>query len=335
MLSKNLLVLLALMTLMTLFPSAAADDELPKIAILRLGPLPSIEITEGAILDVLESYGFISAEENRIVEERRDYEGENISIIWGDAGFDFPSASLIIEGALDSGADVLVTIGPAVTLVAVISTAEMDEPPAVLFTAVHNPYESGIAQSSCIKPDNATGAEIETSYDFVFSALLKQSPDMEVIGTIYSRSEASGVHGANQIVDYAGASGMTVESEGVTSLADLLVAAAGLVEDGVEAFVLPIDSLTTQGLPIIVAVANDNGIQVFHPSLGSIYLGATVGAGYSRSYENGVNVGRLLVAHLNGDIDIARTEIYVATGSGLGINLDSANLHKALIFPVN
>ena len=62
----------------------------PTIAILRFGPLPNNDITEGAILDVMESYGFISAEENRIFEARRDYEGEHITIYWGDAGFDFP-----------------------------------------------------------------------------------------------------------------------------------------------------------------------------------------------------------------------------------------------------
>ena len=322
---KRLFAVVVLTSLFATLP-VAADDHRPKIAILRLGPLPSIEITEGAILDVLESYGFISAEENRIVEARRDHEGENIHFIWGDAGFDFPTVNLMIEDALDNEADVLLTIGTAATLVAVSVTADMDEPPAVLFTAVHNPYESGIAESSCIKPDHATGAEIETSYEYVFAALLLQNPDMKKIGTIYSTAEASGVYGADQIASHAAEQGMTVKAAGVTRLADLLFAAAGLVEAGAEAIVLPIDSLATQGLPIIVAVANENGVPVFHPSLGSIDYGATVGAGFSRFYESGVNVARLLVGHLNGDIEIATTGIHVASDTALGINLDSAKL---------
>ena len=60
--------------------------------------------------------------------------------------------------------------------------------------------------------------------------------------------------------------------------------------------------------------------------MGSIYYGATVGAGYSGCYENGVRVGLTLATHLNGDIDIATTGIHVSSGAGLGINLDSANL---------
>ena len=120
--------------------------------------------------------------------------------------------------------------------------------------------------------------------------------------------------------------GISVETAGVTGLADLRAAADSLMQKGAQAIVLPIDSLTTQGLPIIVTVANENGVPVFHPSLGSIYYGATIGAGYSAFYQNGVNVGRTLAFYLNGEIDVARTAIHVATGRGLGINLDSANL---------
>ena len=32
-------------------------------------------------------------------EARRDYEGEHITIYWGDAGFDFPTLNLMLEVA--------------------------------------------------------------------------------------------------------------------------------------------------------------------------------------------------------------------------------------------
>lgn len=319
------IVVTVCLVLLFVFPIAAQDDT-PTIAIMRFGSLPSLEITEGAILDLLESYGFISADENRILEERKDYQGESVNIIWGDAGFDYPTISVMVDDALDHEADVLVTLGTPVTLAAVNATLDLDDPPAVLFTAVHNPYEAGIAEASCIKPANVTGMEIVTSYDYVFETLQKQSPDFAIIGTIFDTAETSGVFGADRIADIAGEMGISVETAGVTGLSDLRAAADSLVQKGAQAIVLPIDSLTTQGLPIIVTIANEGGIPVFHPSLGSIYYGATIGAGYSAFYVNGVNVGRTLAFHLNGDIDIASTAIYVATGRGLGINLDSANL---------
>ena len=322
--SKLLLTVLLMMLLV--FPAAAQDDGSPSIAILRFGSLPSLDITDGAILDLLESYGFISAEENRILEGRVNHQGENINVIWGEAGFDYPTISIMVEDALDQGADVLVTLGTPVTLLAVNSTLDMEDPPAILFTAVHNPYLAGIADASCIKPAHVTGSEIETSYEYVFDALIKQNPALSVIGTIYDTSAASGVYGVDRIADLAGEMGIFVEVAGVAALSDLRAAADGLVQKGADAIVLPIDNLTTQGLPIIVIVANENGVPVFHPSMGAIYYGATIGAGYSGFYDNGVRVGLTLAAYLNGDIDIASTGIYVAASEGLGINLDSANL---------
>ncbi len=307
-------------------PATSALTDNPTIAILRFGALPSLDITEGAVLDLLESYGYLSPEENRILEDRRDHHGQYVNVIWGDAGFDYPTVNIMVENAIDEGADVLVTLGTPVTLTAVHTTLEAEDPPAVLFTSVHNPYLAGIADASCLKPAHVTGTEIETSYEYVFDALQKQDPALSVIGTIYDTAEASGVYGVDRITDLAGEIGISTEVAGVTSLADLRAATDSLMQKGADAIVLPIDSLTTQGLPIIVTIANENGVPVFHPSLGSIYYGATIGAGYSAFYDNGVRVGIMLAAHLSGDIDIATTGIYVASGEGLGINLDSANM---------
>ena len=319
------IAILVLTLLFALLP-VAADDHTPTVAVLRFGALPSFEITEGAILDLLETYGYLSPEENRILEDRRDHQAEKVKVIWGDAGFDYPTIAIMVEDALDQGADVLVTLGTPVTLVAVNTTLDIDEPPPVLFTAVHNPYMAGIADASCIKPAHVTGSEIETSYEYVFDALQKQNPALNVIGTIYDTSEASGVYGVDRIAELAGEMGISVETAGVTTLSDLRSAADSLAQKGADAIVLPIDNLTTQGLPIIVTIANENGLPVFHPSMGAIYHGATIGAGYSGFYDNGVRVGIALAVYLNGDIDIAATGIYVASGEGLGINLDSANL---------
>ncbi len=321
---KIVFTLLIFILMFALLP-VSAEDHRPTVAIMRFGALASLDITEGAVLDLLESYGYLTAEENRILEDRRDYQAERINVIWGDAGFDYPTISIMVEDALDQGADVLVTLGTPVTLAAVNTTLDMDEPPPVLFTAVHNPYLAGIADASCIKPAHVTGSEIQTSYEYVFDALLKQDPALNVIGTIYDTAAASGEYGVDRIAELAGERGIAAETAGVNTLSDLRAAADSLVQKGADAIVLPIDTLTTQGLPIIVTIANENGVPVFHPSMGAIYLGATIGAGYSSFYDNGVRVGLTLAAHLNGEIDIAATGIHVASSQSLGINLDSAN----------
>ncbi|MCY3780504.1 MAG: ABC transporter substrate binding protein [Chloroflexi bacterium] len=303
-------------------PIATAQDN-PTIAILRFGTLPNIDITEGAILDVLESYGFISTEENRIFEARRDHEGENITIYWGDAGFDFPTVNLMLEDALDKEVDVLITSGATVTQTAVHITSEMDMPTPVIF--VSTPYEGGIAaEAACVKPDHVAGVSASLSYDYAFSVLLMQDPDIERVGVIHSTSDASGRHGAQQIMESAESLGIELHTAGVVALADLRPAANSLVDAGVGAIMLPLDTITSSGLPIITEIASEIGLPVFFPSFSAIFYGATIGAGSSPMYTNGINAGRILTADLNGDVDIARLGIGTTGELLVGVNLESA-----------
>ena len=321
---KTRLCITVILLLILALPGALAQDsDKPSIAILRYGPLPSVDIIEGAILDVLESYGFISTEENRILEARRDYDGKNLTIYWGDAGLDFPTVNLMLEDALDKEVDALITHGATVTQSAIQLTSDMDMPTPVLF--VSTPYDGGIAADApCIKPDHVAGASASLSYEYAFSVLLMQDPDINRVGVIYSSSDASGRFGAQQIVQAAETFGIEVESAGVVSLADLRPAANSLVDAGVGAIILPVDSISSSGLPVITEIANEIGLPVFYPSFSAIYYGATIGAGASPMYTNGVNLGRILTAHLNGDVDIARLAVS-ATGELLvGVNLDSA-----------
>lgn len=321
---SKIAALLILMVLLLPMAAAHAEDN-PTVAIVRFGTLRTFDVTEGAILDVLESYGFISSEENAVLHTRQDLMGENINIVWGSADFDLPSANLILETILDAEPDVLVTITTSITQLALNATADMEDPPAVLFTSVYNPYEAGILQSSCIKPEHVTGSLSSTPYEEVLTLLLTENPDIQTIGTIFNSSEAAGVVGAEEIARIGEGMGLTVLATAVTAINEVNLAAEGLINRGIDAFVMPIDLRTgAAGLPIIVNLGNEYGIPVFHPILFSIYYGATVSSGFYHYYAQGDNVGRLLVAHLNGDIDIATTAVNEQTGSAIGVNLDMA-----------
>ncbi|MDE2821405.1 MAG: ABC transporter substrate-binding protein [Chloroflexota bacterium] len=322
----NMLALLVLALLLPLAGGGAADDK-PTIAILRFGDLPTYDVTEGAILDVLESYGFISAEENAILHSRQDLEGENIQIVFGSANFDLPTASLMLENALDYEPDALITLTTTVTQMAVNATSNMEEPPALLFTSVYNPYEAGIAQSPCIKPDHVTGAISTTPYQDILFLMLQHYPEIDTIGTIYDSSEAAGMAGAEEIKRIGAALGLTVLDAAVAGVDEVLLAAEGLINRGSEAFafVMPIDlRMDATGLPLVINLGSEYGIPVFHPALFSIESGATLSFGFYNYYAQGENLGRILAAHLNGDIDIARTAIIEQSSEAIGVNLDMA-----------
>ncbi len=321
---KMLVIVLALLLASV---TMAQDAGNPTIAILRFGPLPNMEITEGAILDMLQSYGFISADENRMLEERSvlALAGDHINILWGDAGFSLPNANLLVRNAVDEDVDVIMTLGAQITLAAVSITQDMDPPIPVLFSAVPSPNQYGIGAAPCIKPEHVTGAGSALDYAYVLSALRLQDPDIASVGALYGTGEPGGAYGVEQLTALGEEQGIAVEVVGVAALTDLRAAANRLVESDIEAIILPMNDITTSGLPIITTVANEAGIPVFHPSFSAIYYGATIGAGASPFYEQGINVGRILVAHLNGELDIARTAISASGQRGIGVNLDSAD----------
>ena len=320
----RMMLTILLVLLLVATPAAAQDNEAPTVAILNFGASPAYEIANTALLNVLQGYELISEEEREILNDYGDLEGEHVNILWGDASLDYANIGPLVDDAIDKGADIFVTYNTAVTLQAVYATADMDEPLPVLFTSVHNPYEAGIADSSCDKPDHVTGTEIVTDYGLVIDALVMQNPELQTIGTLYGTAYAAGAHGAAQIASKAEERGIQVEEAGVVSSADVAAATEGLISKGAQAIVLTQDSITSFSLPIIVGIGNDNGVPVFHPSMASIYQGVTIGVGFSGFATNGNRLGIMLAALLNGELDIAKTGINVHSAGHIGVNLDSA-----------
>ena len=329
---KKALVFLVLSSLL-LAPAAAQDNDNPIIAFLEFGLAPTNIVVRLGVLDMLQSHGFITAEEKTAALGPRDalrdlpsdLEGEHINIIWGDANFDLSTMNLLVDRMLDQDVDMFIAISSPAAQSAVNATIDMDEPPAVFFAAVYNPYQVGIAESPCIKPAHVTGSLAEVAYDEVMRLLLLQDPDIKTIGTIYNSTESSARYDAERIVEEGQALGMNVEVTAVSSLADLSPAAEGLVNKGIEVFLLPLDMMTWTGIPIISQIATENSVPIFHAGIDAVHIGAAVSTGYFLYFDQGINVGRMLAAYLKDELDIAATGISIQTSDiRVAMNLSAA-----------
>ena len=330
---KKALLLLVLSSLL-LAPAAAQDNDNPIIAFLEFGLTPTTSVVRQGVLDMLQSHGFINAEEKLTTLGPRDLpedlpadlEGEHINIIWGNANFDLSTMNLLVDRMLDQDVDVFVTISSPAAQSAVNATIDMDEPPPVFFTAVYNPYQVGIAESPCIKPAHVTGSLAEIAYEDIMPLLLLQDPNIKTIGTIYNSTESSARYDAERIVEEGQALGLNVEVTAVSSLADLSPAAEGLVNKGIEVFLLPLDMMTWTGIPIISQIAAENSVPIFHTGIDSIYdTGAAVSTGYFLYFDQGINVGRMLAAYLKGELDVATTGISIQTSDiRVAMNVNAA-----------
>ena len=306
-------------------PALAQDDGKPTIAILRYGGTSLTALAEKGILDMFEAYGLVNAEERAILDEAEDLEGERVNVIYSDAGFDIPAANIMVEDALDQGADALLTLSTPVSQIAANIARQLDHPPAIIFAIVTAPYFAGIADSPCIKDSHIAGTQTVVPYDEFVPLLKMQDPDMKVIGTIVNLAEPNSVFGVERITKLAEKLGMRVEVTPVVAIADLPLATAGLISKGAEAIVLPASYTTSNGLPAILETALEHGgIPVFSIVAEHVYRGATIGADFYSLYREGVIAARMLIGHLNGDVDISRLSVNLKPGFTVAINLDAA-----------
>ena len=319
LITGTLLLLMAQAVLVQAQPEAK-----PRIGLLGYETGSAFTITKG-VLDTLLAYGYINPEA---------YSGEGGYGTEDPVGADSPIEFTIsfpafgsdrareaVANALDQEVDALITLSTPLTLAALNATLDLEDPPAIFFADVYNPYDAGIADASCIKPAHVIGLETTINYEDILPLLLMQIPDLQTIGTLHDSGDASGIYGAGQIAELGEALGLTVLQSAVASAADLALAAEGLVSKGVEAFLLPMDYTTLAGMPLISTISNDSGIPVLYANVDSLFTGATISAGFYQYYDNGSALGLLLAAYLNGELEIASSGIVTQAGDLIvGIN---------------
>ena len=320
--SVRLLLYAALLICLLMGSLALADDDLPTLAYLRFGTNPQLELTDKAVLDMLQAYGYISAEERATMTGGNDLHGEKINILYRDAGFDLPTANLMIEDALDEGADVFLTLSTEVGTIAASAIAEMDDPPIMVFTIVSLPYRAGIAQAPCIKPANITGTEMVVDTAEWYKVPFLQDPDFKSLGVILDPDNPTNEGFFTGIKQFIAVTGAQVEMAFATNAMEMALAAETLMDKGVDHILLPARTNSPAGLPAVTNSAF--GVPVSSLIVSDIIYGVTIGTGFEGFYREGLIAARMVIGHLRGDIDIATTGIAGTPSLKLAVNLDAA-----------
>ena len=320
---QRFLLLIALLALIAV-PAMAQEDEKPTIAMMNFGYSAGQTLATKGAFDVLQAYGYFNEEERAVLDNGDDLVGENMNVLWRNAGSDTPTANLMVEDALDREVDAMLIVTTQVTQIAVNATRELEDPPAIMFSLVGSPYFAGIADAPCIKPDHVGGSQYHLPYAESVATMQLWNPDIKVIGIIVAPGEPISVSGGRSLRLAAEDLGLTVEIATVVTLSDLNLATEALVNRGVEALINPISSIILSGTSLLQTLTAEYGIPLFGIFPYHAYNGATVAAGFNNVYGEGVIQGRMLVAHLNGDIDISEISINRTEDFGIAINLDSA-----------
>jgi putative ABC transport system substrate-binding protein len=311
--SVFLVVLLACFFLPT-----AAQEDIPLVAILKFGELRPFELSEQGSLDMFERYAYI--------------EGENIEYIFGEAFFDITAAETLVANAIGEGADVIITITTPVTAAAVRLTAELENPPVIIFNTVTNPYAAGFAEAPCIKAENLTGSQAQPPLELILPMFAEAYPDAKNVGVIYNDNEANAVVEVQRIqeINVSENLGYDFLFETVASSDEVRSVAEAMLTLEVDAFLILTDSTVANATADISEDSAMGSIPVFSADVSQVYSGATVGIGLNY-YQEGVDAARIAIAYLNGEVDIARTAINRQQGLTIAANLDAAEAQNVLL----
>ncbi|MCY3979374.1 MAG: ABC transporter substrate binding protein [Chloroflexi bacterium] len=329
--TKLAVLMLTLISLLFSSTAIAQEDDKPTIAWLKWGDSSNVALAEKAIKDMLQAYGLINAEERALLDDERSIDGERLNVIYGDSLFDRMEANAIIDEALDKDADVFLTFTTQMTQIVYYAIHEFIDPPKLIFTVTSGPYITGVADSSCVKPDFVIGTVPVTDYEDIVPLLRMQNPDMKAAGAIWSPQQRASEVGVSRIKAIAGALDppLTIVDETIIVTPDLYQAVQNLADRGAEAIIIPI--FTFQGFSLLLSLSYDYGLPVLFSAPQNAYRGGTIGGGFFGLYKQGLIAGNMLVSYLNGDIDISATSIYESDDFAFAVNLDAADLQDVEI----
>ena len=292
---------------------AAQDSDKPTVGFVYPGGDPVSRGIISGVLDVMIANGALRHDQYHLFHSEEPVESEEVLFFFIGGEHDPAGIGRAVDHALDLDPDVLITLKERVTLQALHTVSERQYPPIVLFSGLPDPWRAGFAQSSCVKPAHVTGVYSEASADELLGVVLQYHADLEYIGVLHHSGDASGPSGAEAIAAAAEDSGLTARSTAVTQLADLGLAIEALIDAGVEAIVLPPSDSLHSAMPLISGIAKDGGVPIYTSGIESSVFGATIGYGYAHWYEQGIQTGRVLLAWLRGELDIAETAITAHT----------------------
>ena len=302
---------------------ALANDDTPTVAFLRFGSHPALSLVDKAVLDMLAEYGYIDAAERATLEGGNDLHGENINLLNREAGFDFTTASLMVEDALDEGADILLTVSNEVGILAAHAVQGMDDPPILIFAIVTAPEVTGIVQSSCVKPPNVTGTQMYFDQELFDRLMYIQNPHLESFGILVDSSDPASGWYTRESEKYAEENGLRLEIGSGSTAQDWALATQSLVDKDVDAiFLLPRTSDPARGISAVINEAI--GVPVFSLIATDVFEGVTVAAGFQGWYNEGLVAAKMVIGHLRGEMDVATTGVASSPAIAVAVNLDSA-----------
>lgn len=269
------------------------------------------------------------------LEEEGIKEGENLTVLFDNAQADTGTASTIADNYVSQKVDMICAIATPSAMSAYNSTMNTEIP--VIYTAVSDPVEAGLADDDGLPTGNITGTSDALAVSAQLEMIRSILPEAKKIGILYTTSEVNSISAIEEYKAYAGEYGFEIVESGINTIADVGIAAADIVTK-VDCLTNLTDNTVVSALQTVLDSANTAGIPVFGSEVEQVKAGCVASMGLEY-FELGKQTGRMAAKVLKGEAKasdmkfevISEPSLYVNTAAAEKINLalDSAFVDSA------
>lgn len=245
-------------------------------------------------------------------------EGQDYTIAMLNAQGDMASLNSMVDSAVASSADLLLTISTQ----ALQSSVQRARGMPIVFTMVANPFAAGVGKSESDHLPNVTGAYGANDVRRMMPIIRQLLPNARKLGTLFVPTEVNSVYSYELLAEAARAANYELISTPVNAGTDVLDSTQNLCDQRLDAICLSNSNLTGATFPSIAQTASKAKVPIF-AFLGSAATQGAVAVLTRDYYDMGVDSARLAARVMRGD-QPATIPFHQSTASKLYLNKASA-----------
>lgn len=254
------------------------------------------------------------------LQEEGITEGEKLKVEYVNAQADPGTAGLTADNFVTKKVDLICAIATPSAMTAYNATMNTDIP--VIYTAVTDPVEAGLANTDGTPVGNVTGTSDALAIDEQLQMIRRVLPDAKKIGIIYTTSEANSISSVARYKELAGKYGFEITDTGVTAMSEVALAAADMVNK-VDCITNLTDNTVVSALQTVLEEANKVRIPVFGSEVEQVKAGCVAAMGLEY-YELGRQTGKMAAKILKGEAMASEMNYEVISEPYLYVNTAAA-----------
>ncbi len=243
-------------------------------------------------------------------------EGENLTVEYKNAAADMGTAGQISDSFVSDGVDLICAIATPSAQSAY--NAAMDIGVPVIYTAVTDPVAAELANEDTTPVGEVSGTSDKLPIEAQLQMMREMLPDAKKLGIMYTTSEANSISAIEEYESLAGKYGFELVVKGITTTADIALAADDLLSQ-VDCITNLTDNTVVASLPTILDKANEKNIPVFGSEIEQVKIGCLAAEGLDY-IALGKQTGKMAASVLKGEAKASELNFEIITEPGFYVN---------------